>query len=394
MTIKTSLVKPIRILHIINDLSLGGAEMMLFKLLNGQDQRNYAAAVISLGRRSNLDERIENLSVPVHNIGMSPSRLPTPAQLSRLLRVVREVKPDLIHAWMYHSSLATQLCLLLTRQRLPVVWSLHSCNDDLSLEKRMTAFIIRACRRFSNWPSKIIYVSEPSRRRHEAMGYASTNSVVIHNGFDTTRFAPSLEARASVRAELGVKDDQLLIGLIGRFHPMKDHITFLAAAHLLSAEYQAAHFLLVGREVNSENQVLGDLITRFGLERRMHLLGERTDIPRLIAAADISSLSSSYGESFPLVVGEAMASGVPCVVTDVGDSARIVGATGIVVPPRDPAALAKAWSELLYVGADGRAQLGEAARERIRENFLIASVIAQYENLYRSVLQPTAIAQQ
>ena len=387
MTIKTSRVKPIRVLHIINDLSVGGAEMMLFKLLNGRDQRAYAPAVISLGRRSNLDERVENLSVPVHNIGMSPSKLPTPAQLSRLLKVIRTVNHDLIHAWMYHSSLAAELCLMLTRHRIPVVWSLHSCNDDLSLEKRMTAFIIRACRRLSTRPSKIIYVSEPSRRRHETMGYASTNSVVIHNGFDTTRFAPSLEARASVRAELGVKDDQLLIGLIGRFHPMKDHITFLAAAHRLSTEYQAAHFLLVGREVNSENQVLGDLITRFGLERRTHLLGERADIARLIAAADISSLSSSYGESFPLVVGEAMASGVPCVVTDVGDSAKIVGPTGIVVPPRDPEALAKAWSELLYVGADGRAQLGEAARERIRENFLIASVIAQYENLYRSVLQ-------
>ena len=388
MTIKTSTVKPIKVLHIINDLSVGGAEMMLFKLLNGRDQRNYAPAVISLGRRSNLDERVESLSIPVHNIGMSPSKLPTPAQMARLLKVVRRVKPDLIHAWMYHGSLATQLCLMLTRQRIPVVWSLHSCNDDLSLEKRMTAFIIRACQRLSTRPSKIIYVSEPSRRRHEAMGYSSTNSVVIHNGFDTTRFAPSLEARASVRAELGVKDDQLLIGLIGRFHPMKDHITFLAAAHLLSTEYQAAHFLLVGREVNSENQVLGDLITKFGLERRTHLLGERTDIPRLIAAADISSLSSSYGESFPLVVGEAMASGVPCVVTDVGDSAKIVGPTGIVVPPRDPEALAKAWSQLLYVGADGRAQLGEAARERIRENFLIASVIAQYESLYNSVLQP------
>jgi glycosyltransferase involved in cell wall biosynthesis len=388
MTIKTSTVKkPIKVLHIINDLSVGGAEMMLFKLLNGRNQSNYAPTVISLGRRSNLDERVESLSVPVHNMGMSPSRIPTPTQMTRLLKVVRRVKPDLIHAWMYHGSLATQLSLILTRQRVPVVWSLHSCNDDLHLEKRMTAFIIRACRRLSTRPSKIVYVSEPSRRKHEAMGYASTNSVVIHNGFDTTRFAPSLEARASVRAELGVKDDQLLIGLIGRFHPMKDHITFLAAAHELSTEYQA-HFLLVGREVNSENQVLGDLITKFGLERRTHLLGERTDIPRLIAAADISSLSSSYGESFPLVVGEAMASGVPCVVTDVGDSAKIVGPTGIVVPPRDPEALAKAWSQLLYVGADGRAQLGEAARERIRENFLIASVIAQYESLYNSVLQP------
>src|SRR5688572_25490714 len=175
MAIKTNRVMPVKVLHIINDLSVGGAEMMLFKLLNGRDQSSYAPTVISLGRRSNLDERVEKLSVPVHNIGMRPAKLPTPAQLYRLLKVVRTVKPDLIHAWMYHGSLATQLCLLLTRQRIPVVWSLHSCNDDLSLEKRMTAFIIRACRRFSSRPSKIIYVSEPSRRKHEAMGYSPTN---------------------------------------------------------------------------------------------------------------------------------------------------------------------------------------------------------------------------
>ena len=385
MTIQSG-SKPIKVLHLINDLSVGGAEMMLFKLLSGRPRYNLPA-VISLGSRSSLDGPIESLSVPVHNIGMSPARLPTPLQMKRLVELIRQIKPDLIHAWMYHGSLTAEICLLLMRQRVPVVWSLHSCNDDLSLEKRMTALIIRLCRRLSTRPAKIIYVSEASRQKHEAMGYAR-NSCVIHNGFDVARFAPSTEARSSVRAELGVAEDQLLIGLIGRFHPMKDHVNFLMAAELLSKEYQAAHFLLVGREVNPANRVLGDLIAKHGLQDRTHLLGERTDIPRLIAASDISSLSSSYGESFPLVVGESMACGIPCVVTDVGDSAKIVGSTGLVVPPRDPEALARAWSQLLYVGADGRAQLGEAARERIRENFLLASVISQYESLYNSILQP------
>ncbi|HKO62611.1 MAG TPA: glycosyltransferase, partial [Pyrinomonadaceae bacterium] len=352
-----------KVLHIISDLSVGGAEMMLFKLLSGRHVAHYVPTVISLGRRSNLDGAVEDLSVPVHNIGMSPSRIPTPSQLGKLLALVREVNPDLIHAWMYHGSLAAELALFISRQRTPVVWNLHSCNDDLTLEKRMTASIIRLCRRLSRRPSKIIYVSEAGRQKHEAMGFASENSCVIHNGFDVSRFVPSTEARASVRAELGIAEDQLLIGLIGRFHPMKDHINFLMAAGRLSKDYRAAHFMLVGREVNSANQVLGDLIAKYGLQDRTHLLGERADIPRLIAASDISSLSSSYGESFPLVVGEAMSCGIPCVVTDVGDSAKLVGQTGLVVPPRDPEALARAWSQLLYVGADGRAELGEAARE-------------------------------
>lgn len=374
-------------LHVINDLSVGGAEMMLYKLLSGADSSRFSPAVVSLGGRSTLDARVEALGVPVHNVGMKPSRLPTPAQLGRLGSVVRRFAPDLIQGWMYHGCLAAELARATAARRAPVVWSIHSCNDDLTLEKRMTAAIIRLCGRLSGRAARIIYVSEASRRQHEAMGYAAKNSRVIPNGFDTTHFAPSTEARASVRAELGVSEDHLLISLIGRFHPMKDHINFLRAAALLSEDYHAAHFMLVGREVDADNPVLRRLVARWGLGGRAHLLGQRDDIPRLIAASDICALSSSYGESFPLVVGEAMACGVPCVVTDVGDAARLVGPTGLVVPPRNSEALAEAWRELIRLGSEGRAQLGEAARERVRENFLLASVIAQYETLFRAVVQ-------
>lgn len=379
--------EPIRLLHVISDLSVGGAEMMLYKLLSGADTGRFRPAVVSLGRRGTLDERVEALGIPVHNIGMRPARLPSPAELRRLASVVRRIAPDLIHGWMYHGCLAAQLARATAARRARVVWSIHSCNDDLTLEKRLTASIIRLCGRLSRLPARIIYVSEESRRRHERMGYRAAGARVLPNGFDVTHFAPSSEARAAVRAELGVSEDHLLIGLVGRFHPMKDHINFLRAASLLSEDYHAAHFMLVGREVDGENGTLRDLVARWGLEGRAHLLGERGDVHRLIAASDICSLSSSYGESFPLVVGEAMACGVPCVVTDVGDAARLVGETGLVVPPQDSEALAEAWRELIRLGPPGRIQLGEAARERIRENFLLASVIARYEALYREVLR-------
>ncbi|HEX8474626.1 MAG TPA: glycosyltransferase [Pyrinomonadaceae bacterium] len=373
---------PIKILHIINDLSVGGAEMMLFKLLSGAEARRSTSAVISLGRRSKLDARIEALNIPVFNMGMKPATIPTPRQMQRLLATVRRLKPDLVQGWMYHGSLAAQLCEFTVARRTPVLWAIHSCNNDLTLEKRLTSAIIRLCGRLSARPSKIIYVSEASRRQHEAMGYCREKSHIITNGFDTAQFAPSAQARAAVRAELGVRDDQFLIGLVGRFHPMKDHLNFLRAASLLSEDNHTARFLLAGREVDSDNQTLGRLLARWNLEGRVHLLGERGDTHNLIAALDVCSLSSSHGESFPLVVGEAMACGVPCVVTDVGDAAKLVGTTGLVVPPRNPKALAHAWRELIRLGPSGRAQLGEAARERVRENFLLAPVIAQYETLW------------
>jgi glycosyltransferase involved in cell wall biosynthesis len=376
---------PINVVHIISDLSVGGAEMMLFNLLSRADARRFKPAVISLGKRSKLDARIEDLNIPVYNLGMRPATIPSPAQVWRLLAVMRRLKADLIQGWMYHGSLAAHLSRFTVARRTPVIWSIHSCNNDLTLEKRLTSAVIRMCARLSSRPEKILYVSQASRRQHEAMGYCAEKSHVITNGFDTAQFSPSVEARAALRAELGLRADQFLIGLVGRFHPMKDHLNFLRAAALMSSDNGAPQFVLAGREVDGDNHALGRLLAKSGLEGRVHLLGERGDTHTLIAALDVCSLSSSYGESFPLVVGEAMACGVPCVVTDLGDAAMLVGDTGLVVPPRNPEALARAWRELIRLGPDGRAQLGEAARERVCENFMLASVVAQYESLWKKI---------
>ena len=167
---------------------------------------------------------------------------------------------------------------------------------------------------------------------------------------------------------------------------MKDHANFLqAAAHLLQ-EYPDIHFALVGTGVVKENESLYQTIEQLGISHRTHLLGERSDMPRLMAALDIMTSASAYGEAFPLVLGEAMSSGVPCTVTDVGDSGLIVGNTGWVVPPKNPQALAKAWQESIELGAEGREALGKAARTRVIECFSLDSVVASYERLYESAM--------
>ncbi len=167
---------------------------------------------------------------------------------------------------------------------------------------------------------------------------------------------------------------------------MKDHANFLQAAALLVKNNRDIHFLLAGTEINQENQTLYQLIKELGLVNNVHLLGECSDMPRLTAALDIASSASAYGEAFPLILGEAMSCGVPCVVTDVGDSGWIVGNTGKVVPPRNPEALANAWQELIALGIEGRETFGRAARERIIECFALDSVVTQYEQLYKKVL--------
>jgi glycosyltransferase involved in cell wall biosynthesis len=167
---------------------------------------------------------------------------------------------------------------------------------------------------------------------------------------------------------------------------MKDHANFLRAAGLLAQQYPKAHFLLAGRELDDTNRTLRELILELGIEGHTHLLGERTDIERLVAALDIFCLSSAYGESFPVIVAEAMSCGVPCVVTDVGDSAWMLNHTGRVVPPRDAKALAAACAELLELEPSGREALGLAARKRVVERFSLATVVAEYEALYQATL--------
>jgi glycosyltransferase involved in cell wall biosynthesis len=253
----------------------------------------------------------------------------------------------------------------------------------------MTLMMVRLCAPLSRLPSDIIFVSQSSRSEHKRFGYRIENSRVLPNGIDTHLFVPSNAARLSVRQELGLPEDAFLIGLVGRYHPMKDHNNFLKAAAQLLKVHPDLHFMLIGRGINPWNKALQGAIQDAGLRNQIHLLGERTDTPRLSAALDIFTLSSSYGESFPNVIGEAMACGVPCVVTDVGDASWIVGETGRVVPRRDPAALAEGWRELIALGEAGRKALGNAARLRVMESFPLESVVAQYEALYESALVET-----
>ncbi len=375
----------IKVLHIINDLSIGGAEMMLYKLLSGMSEDRFSPTVVSLVDRGKLRERIEALGIPVYTAGMNPE-MPSPASVWRLIRTVRKIKPDLIQGWMSHGNLIAQMVQTLAARRASVLWNVRQTLYSFDYEKRGTALAIKLCARLSKRPTRILYNSRTSSAQHGAIGYKTEKTLIIPNGFDTELFAPSPAARASVRSELGVADNTFLIGLVGRFHPMKGHANFLRAAKGLRERYPDAQFVLSGKGVNWSNQYLCEMIQAMGLVERVHLLGERQDMPRITASLDIASSSSSYGEGFPNVIGEAMSCAVPCVVTDVSDLPWVVGETGKVVPPRDAEALAKAWAELIELGAEGREAMGAAARARVIQYFPLELVVAQYEDLYESVI--------
>jgi len=380
-----STATPIKILYIISDLSTGGAEMMLYKVLGETNRARFSPVVLSLIDCGALREPIEALGVPVYTAQMKAGQ-PSLTGLWRLIKLARRLKPDLISGWMYHSCLAAEIVRLFSGVRTPVLWSIHYSVGSLAAEKRLTATVIKLCGLLSALPAKVIYVSHVSQARHRLLRYRLKNSCVIPNGIDVNKFAPSAAARSALRNELGISNDAFLIGMTGRYHPMKDHHNFLRAAAMLLKNYPDAHFVLIGAGVDNDNQKLLNAIFELGLCDRTHLLGERQDAAQLAAALDVFSLSSAYGESCPNVIGEAMSCGVPCVVTDVGDAAWIVGETGRVVPPRDAGALAAAWKQMIELNEPHRAALGLRARARVIEQFPIKSVMARYEALYETAL--------
>jgi len=370
-----------RIVFIITGLSTGGAEMMLFKVLERLDRQRFAPHVISLTTLGELGTRIAALGIPVDAMGMKPG-LPSPLGFIRLVRLLKRLKPDVVHTWMYHADLLGGLAARLAEVS-SVAWCIRNSNLDKDKTKFSTRAVVGLCALISKWvPSRILSCSEKARQVHVGCSYAAWKMVVVPNGFDLSQFKPDSDARSRVRAELGITDQTPLVGLIGRFDPQKNHVGFFEAAGLLHRHMPHVHFVLAGQGVDVSNAALMQAVTHNGVLVNTHLLGLRRDIPSLMAALDVLASSSSYGEAFPNVLGEAMACGVPCAVTDVGDSAYIVGDTGRVVATGDMTGLAHALAGILELPTAERLALGEAARTRVATHFEIGHITRQYEAFY------------
>ena len=378
--------KRIKILHVISSLDVGGAEMVLYRLVKNMNAARFENQVVSLIHPGKVGEKIQALGLRVFSLEMRSGH-PDLGGLVKLAGLLRRESPDLLQTWLYHADL---LGLLAARTAgVPVLWNIRSSNMDMSHYRRLSGMVLKVCIRLSGWPAAVVVNSSAGQAFHEHLGYHPRRWVYIPNGIDTDQFRPDLSARTALRNELGLASDALLIGLIARFDPMKDHENFMLASGLLAAKEPDVHFVLAGNEVDSLNPFFGNYLERNELRGRLHLLGQREDMPNLMAALDIVSLSS-YGEGFPNTIAEAMSCGTPCVVTDTGDSAYLVEKTGIVVAPKDPQALAEGWQQMIALGTAGRKALGAAARRRIQQNFQQDEITRQYERLYESLMPLTS----
>jgi glycosyltransferase involved in cell wall biosynthesis len=370
-----------RVLHVITGLDTGGAERMLEKIVTC-DARTCTDSVVSLMDLGPIGRRLVSEGVEVHALGMAPGKFSL-GGLYRLVRILRRMKPDVVQGWLYHGNLAASAAVFLAGLRnVAVHWGIRGTFYGMDLEKRGTRIVINLLARLSTRPDSIHYNSRRSRQQHEQIGFDGTRAVIIPNGFDVEGYRRDEAASRAAREKLGIAPGTLVIGMVTRDHPMKDHQTFLDAAFRFVKGGGDAVFVLAGRGIDDGNEKLRSAIDSLNLRSRTHLLGELADPCVAYRLMDVLSLTSAWGEAFPNVLGEAMSFEIPCVTTDIGDSAEIVGESGFVVSIRDSAAVARAFEELQSMGVDGRRRLGSIARARVLKNFALREICQRFNDLH------------
>jgi glycosyltransferase involved in cell wall biosynthesis len=372
-------------------LETGGAEITLYKLLSHLDTSVFDCKVISLSDVGTIGKRIQDLGINVQPLHMK-SWLQNPMAFRSLVRRLKQLKPDIVQTWMYHANLIGLLATFFSG-KIPVIWNIRASRMDLSQYTRQLGWTVKACALFSKYTNAIIVNSLTAREDHIQLGYRAPQWIHIPNGIDTNEFRPNPVAYFNFREELNLSGDVFLVGMIARFDPKKDHQTFLQAAHILSNDIPSVKFILCGRGITEDNLTIMSQVESLSLKNSVFLLGEREDISRIMAALDIASSSSAFGEGFPNTIAEAMACGVPCVVTDVGDSAQVVGETGIVVPARNPDALAKAWMQIFDKVAAGGEQLKQLSRQRIENQFHLSEMVRKYSESYKRIAYERQVTQ-
>lgn len=355
---------------------------MLYKLLQHSPSLRQSL-VVTLIPGGEIASRIQMLGVRVETLNMQRRALDI-FSVWRLSRLLHAEKFELVSTWMYHADFLGGVAAWMAN--IPVLWNIRNSDLDASKTKWTTRALVNLCGKLSRTvPERIISCSAVARDIHVELGYQREKFQIIPNGFDLQGFKPEPEARNSVRSELGVPADAHLVGVVARFDPQKNHVGFLDAAQHIAKARPNVHFVLVGTEVTWENETLRQKIEDSGLRARLHLLGPRTDIARLMASFDVLVSSSLYGEAFPNVLGEAMACGVPCVATDAGDSAYIVGDTGRIVSVGDMHTLAGSVVDVLSMSSTERTAVGNRARARVEELFEIGRIAKEYEKIFEEV---------
>jgi glycosyltransferase involved in cell wall biosynthesis len=380
-------LKRLSVLNAITGLNIGGAEMMLSRFVGSLGPSHYEPSVLSLMTPGVVAGLLAENNVPVHTLGLVRSGLAIRGVMGLRGAFVRS-EADIIHGWMYHGNLAASIGAMIHR-RQPVVWSIHHSIDDISAEKSQTQRIIRLLAKCSGSVAAISYCSNAAASQHEALGFDPSKRAVIPNGVDCTFFRPDVSARARLVERYRIPAERLIVANVARAHPMKAHSMFVRVLAKLRDEGLDVHGLVVG--AGHENAEARQAMDECAMRDRITMPGPVSDVERILPGIDIFLLSSAWGEAFPLSVAEAMACGIPCIVTDVGDCRWLVGDDALVASPRDVERLSAAVRQLAQITHEERQQIGLAGRRRVIDLFSLDQYTDRHVALYELAMSRKAI---
>jgi glycosyltransferase involved in cell wall biosynthesis len=371
-----------KLFHIITSLNVGGAEQALKRLLLTTPDAQEGTVVVSLKNLGKIGEELQSRGFEVVALNMR-SFLAFPVGIFRLYRIIRQLQPDIVQTWLYHADLIGGVVAKIAGVKY-IIWGVRT--TELKKGSYMTALI----RKILSWlsyviPTKIVCVAEASRKKHIALGYDTPKMVVIGNGFELEQLQSSPQQRTELRSSVGLKDEDIVIGTLGRLSQVKGQDVFVRSAGMIAQEYPNVRFLMVGRGLETANETLMQWINATGFADRFVLLGERRDVSIVLSAMDIFCLPSR-SEGFPNVLGEAMAMGLPCVSTDVGDAGVLLGYTGILVQKDDYEALTVGLKQMLDMSQDERTALGERARLRVQNEFTLEQTRKKFKAVYAELV--------
>lgn len=372
------------ILHIITGLKDGGAEAVLYRLCtNDPDNRHDVISLTNCGKYGPL---LNQAGIELHCLYMPRGTLRL-CDLICLWGLIKRLRPDVVQTWMYHADLVGGITARLAGVSI-VAWGIRNGSLEIGKSKFSTIFLARICALFS-WfvPHRIVCCAEGAVSFHAAIGFDTSKIVIIPNGYSLSQFHPDSDSGQLFRSKFNISGDSIVLGMVGRFDPQKDHLNLLHALSLLKSQDIKFIIMLVGTGLGHDNIKLQKCISLYSLSNEVKLLGPQSDIHAVMNALDFHVLSSAFGEAFPNVLAEAMACGIPCITTDVGDAAFIVGDSGWVVPHSNPIAMANSLKVAIEEPLRKRLERGQLARKRITISFSIDRMVQSYSALYLTMMK-------
>jgi glycosyltransferase involved in cell wall biosynthesis len=374
----------IHIFFLLRSLNIGGTERQLMELVKGLDSNHFDITVGLFYNEGALIEEIKSMPW-IHVVSLNKSgRWDIIRFILRFIKLLKTLQPDILYSFLPDANLLGLISGKIARVRR-IVWGVRASNMDVGRYDWLARMSLRLSAFLSRFPDAIITNSVAGKEFHRSIGYSTNRMMVVPNGIDTDRFKPDHSVGLRVRDKWNIDEEKITIGLVGRLDPMKDHTTFLQAVKIFDQEKCSVRFVCIGDGKEPYKSEIHSLCSALGLNGFLIWAGEGYDMVAVYNAMDMIT-SSSFSEGFSNVIGEGMACGVPCVVTDVGDSAIIVGETGIVVPPKDPQALADGWRSMLKRLNDKSYSINEMARARIVSHYNSEILIQKTSRMFLSLL--------